>query len=485
MADPATNLNSADGQIMEDDQVFYNVLPPEKADSPLTKSGEISAMPTSATERPSLSSTTQTAPTGLQSLLAKLPKPKVLLMIGGGVIVLGAITILGYMLLNRTEEPVPIQNQEPTGQEPETPQQLEGVTTTLEWQKRYFGTEVCSLITVCGDEADPDRDGLNNLDEFDKKTDPNNPDSNGGGLSDGDKVHIFNLDPLKTKTKDGEYSDADYVKYGYDITTDQPYTPERLEEIKAKIKQLGLHQPTIDTIGEEGWTLYDFVNPEGPKTPAFDPSTIDQSSNAKLDRDTQRSNTIKKIGIGLTKYFEQNKVYPSTTEFSDVVVSVKPFITVATNFVDPINQDKYVYGYVPGDKNKDFTLTYFSETQNLLIKYRAADAQTDAAKENSGIYDDQRIRDLDNLRTALLLYSSRNLDTNGTQEYVFPASDKYKSELLNNGYISQIPKDPKTDKDYEYKVGEQFDTFTLKTILDNAPEGTTGYLCNQEECRNY
>jgi hypothetical protein len=53
MADPATNLNSADGQIMEDDQVFYNVLPPEKADSPLTKSGEISAMPTSATERPS------------------------------------------------------------------------------------------------------------------------------------------------------------------------------------------------------------------------------------------------------------------------------------------------------------------------------------------------------------------------------------------------------------------------------------------------
>jgi hypothetical protein len=78
-----------------------------------------------------------------------------------------------------------------------------------------------------------------------------------------------------------------------------------------------------------------------------------------------------------------------------------------------------------------------------------------------------------------------SISTSLLGSYVFPASDKYKSELLNNGYISQIPKDPKTDKDYEYKVGEQFDTFTLKTILDNAPEGTTGYLCNQEECRNY
>ena len=34
------------------------------------------------------------------------------------------------------------------------------------WLSQYFDSEVCEDMAVCGDEADPDNDGLNNLAEF-------------------------------------------------------------------------------------------------------------------------------------------------------------------------------------------------------------------------------------------------------------------------------------------------------------------------------
>lgn len=41
----------------------------------------------------------------------------------------------------------------------------------------------------------PDSDGLTNLEEFQHGTDPNNPDTDGDGISDGDEVHKFHTDP--------------------------------------------------------------------------------------------------------------------------------------------------------------------------------------------------------------------------------------------------------------------------------------------------
>jgi len=44
---------------------------------------------------------------------------------------------------------------------------------------------------------DFDGDGLSNLEEYQNAADPNNPDSDGDGVSDGDEVHTRHTDPTK------------------------------------------------------------------------------------------------------------------------------------------------------------------------------------------------------------------------------------------------------------------------------------------------
>ena len=55
-----------------------------------------------------------------------------------------------------------------------------------------FGSDTCLQLSICGDDADPDHDGLTNL-ENSTGTDPNNHDSDSDGIADGDEVHILDL----------------------------------------------------------------------------------------------------------------------------------------------------------------------------------------------------------------------------------------------------------------------------------------------------
>lgn len=354
-------------------------------------------------------------------------------------------------------------------------------TTPADWLSRFFGSETCVIKTQCSDSADPDRDGLSNKEEYDKGTDPNNPDSDSDGIADGDEFHIFGSDPLISRTyREGEFTDSDFVKGGFDIRTNTKYTPEQLAEIKAKVKDKGLHQPTLTTIGPLAFTMYDFQDPE---TKSLQELNIDTSPQAKLDRDTQRQATIKKIGGALLKYAEAKKSYPMTSDFVSMSDAITPYNTVATNYIDPINKEQYVYGYSGAASGTDFTLTYYSETQNQLIKYTAKNALEAAEKEKALINDEQRISDLENIKSALMIYSSANVDSNSAQINVFPTREQYPSVLLPR-YISTMPKDP-NGQDYSYEVGAAYDTFTLKAALQNPPTGSTGYMCNQEECRYY
>ncbi len=56
--------------------------------------------------------------------------------------------------------------------------------------------------------ADPDQDGLTNLEEENLLTDLTNPDTDGDGLSDGDEVHKYKSDPLSTDTDGDLLSDS-------------------------------------------------------------------------------------------------------------------------------------------------------------------------------------------------------------------------------------------------------------------------------------
>lgn len=354
-------------------------------------------------------------------------------------------------------------------------------TTTPEWLARYFGAETCTIKSTCADKSDPDKDGLTNKEEFEIGTDPNNPDSDSDGIADGDEHHIFNSDPLISRTyRDGQYNDADFVKGGYDIGSNNLYTDAQIADIKAKIQEKGLHQPTLTTIGTLALSLYDFNDPNND---ALKRLNVDQSPQAKLDRDTQRQSTIKKIGAALIKYLNAKKTYPITNDFVALNDAVAPYNTVATNYNDPINVDQYVYGYQSDAKGLDFTLTYYSETQNQLIKYTAKNAQDAAKKDDAQTNDQQRVTDLENIKSALLIYSSANIDSNSNQVYVFPTKDQYPALLIPR-YITTLPKDP-NGSSYIYEPSPNLDSFTLKATFEAPSAGKTGYMCNEEDCKEF
>ena len=76
--------------------------------------------------------------------------------------------------------------------------------------------------------ADPDHDGLTNLQEFQLGTDPHNADTDGDGLSDGDEVNIYHTNPLVADT------DGDGIPDGVEIANGtDPLNPASFDLGKA------------------------------------------------------------------------------------------------------------------------------------------------------------------------------------------------------------------------------------------------------------
>lgn len=471
-----------DGQ-PEEDFLYFNVMPKTKNEGPLIKSS-VSVAPNPSADGEA------------QGVEKKLKAHKIYIIGAVALLIIGpAIYFLMQKLGSNAykEESILVKdvgsNAGQKDQLSNGSQSAVSFTTPKEWRDKFFPS--CTDASLCGDSGDPDHDGLINSQEVKYTADPNNKDSDNDGLADGDEVNVFASLPNNSHTaKNPKYTDADNLKGGYSVTVDgKKMTAEEISQLSKKMKELGLNEPTLTTLKDALVKIYNFGSSSATTptasptpTPSSLPSNFDASAEAKQDRDAQRSNTIKNIEFALVSYFESKKSYPKTSLFSEMAAAIKPYLKVATNFNDPVNSGVYVYSYVSNAGGTDFVLSFYSETQIQLIKKTAADAVKDKNLEQSNVYDNQRKTDLDMIRTDLLLYSANNVA--GSQEYVFPTVEKYKTALVPE-FVSELPKDPKTGADYVYQVGPTFDTFTLKAVFDNPIPGTTGYLCNQEECRNY
>ncbi|MFO7871731.1 MAG: LamG-like jellyroll fold domain-containing protein [Kiritimatiellia bacterium] len=78
------------------------------------------------------------------------------------------------------------------------------------WERENFGDVSCTA------EGDEDGDGLCNLEEFQAGTEPNNPDSDNGGLTDGQEVHTYRTDPVVRDTDKDGFTDGEEVSAGSD-----------------------------------------------------------------------------------------------------------------------------------------------------------------------------------------------------------------------------------------------------------------------------
>lgn len=80
----------------------------------------------------------------------------------------------------------------------------------------FGGTYPSALLLPVSSDYDADADGLDEAAEVALGTDPNNPDTDGDGLSDGDEVNIHGTNPLNPDTDGDGYSDDLEISLGSD-----------------------------------------------------------------------------------------------------------------------------------------------------------------------------------------------------------------------------------------------------------------------------
>lgn len=121
--------------------------------------------------------------------------------------------------------------------------------------KQFFNVDICLDLTKCGDDADPDTDGLTNYEEFVEQSDPTKPDTDSDGLADGDEFNVYLTNPINKYTDNrsvaaqSNYTDGSQIKNEYDpLTPGLKMTEVRKQQISGAIEQYQLHEPTITTL---------------------------------------------------------------------------------------------------------------------------------------------------------------------------------------------------------------------------------------------
>lgn len=139
-------------------------------------------------------------------------------------------------------------------------------TLPADFLKAYFTNNIdatgkCTDENVCGTNADPDADGLTNIDEYNYGTDPTKADSDSDGISDGDEVKVYGTDPTKKDSDGDSFEDGNEIITCFDpgIRTNNKFTSKRRNDIKTNVTTNKLHEPTVAFLKKAGAVDLDFA----------------------------------------------------------------------------------------------------------------------------------------------------------------------------------------------------------------------------------
>ena len=137
------------------------------------------------------------------------------------------------------------------------------------------------LIVSTAPPQDSDNDGLTDDEEQQLGTDPNNPDTDGDGLNDGDEVNVYNTNPTLVDTDGDGYSDGIEVNAGTD-----PLDPTSYPAIGG-----------IEFDTDKGWY---FPTATGPYRVEFKSVEVVDNNNGILQYTYVEGETIKVVVTGLS-----------------------------------------------------------------------------------------------------------------------------------------------------------------------------------------
>lgn len=126
-----------------------------------------------------------------------------------------------------------------------------------------------ATVEVLRDDDDPDGDGLDNHEEGEEGTDPQDPDTDNDGLNDGDEVDL-GTDPLDADTDDDGIADGEEVDPGQDGWITDPLDPDTDDDGLIDGVETGA-QPVPGGTSDGNGTPYEGTNPNF--QPDLDPNT--------------------------------------------------------------------------------------------------------------------------------------------------------------------------------------------------------------------
>jgi hypothetical protein len=121
---------------------------------------------------------------------------------------------------------------------------------------------VCIAINKCGENADPDKDGSTNIQEYNFGTDPQEADTDRDQIADGDELFIYYSDPKSARSDSDEFPDGAEISNCYDpiSASSTKLTEQRIATISQNTGLRQLHEPTIVFLRGRGATPSDISN---------------------------------------------------------------------------------------------------------------------------------------------------------------------------------------------------------------------------------